>query len=272
MNTLSQQKTFKEKFYQDFMPKIYGIGAAVVVAGAMFKLLNWPGGALMLGLGLSTEAIIFTLSAFEPKEKGLQWEKVYPELSENYEDIPQVNQKVKKEKNKNSVSEKLDEIFQNAKLDVNLVKNLGAGMEKLSHTVEKMSNLSEKANVLQQYVKNVEKASHAMNEMEKVFTQTSNAMQLLGNFEKNLQNYTKHMQFSSENAQEMRNFYKKVLEGSKENVENTQKYKTIFEKFVQKMEKTTEESSRFENELNQLNNKVSSINDIYSKMLTAMRK
>ena len=69
-------------FYSKVMPKIYGIGAAVVILGAMFKILDWPGATLMIGVGLTTEAIIFFLSAFEPGAKEVDWAKVYPELDE----------------------------------------------------------------------------------------------------------------------------------------------------------------------------------------------
>ena len=59
----------------------YGMGAAVVIVGALFKLMHWPGASLMLIIGLSTEALIFGLSAFDAPEKELDWSLVYPELA-----------------------------------------------------------------------------------------------------------------------------------------------------------------------------------------------
>jgi gliding motility-associated protein GldL len=60
---------------------LYGMGAAVVIVGALFKLMHWPGAGPMLVIGLLTEAAIFALSAFEPVEKDLDWSLVYPELA-----------------------------------------------------------------------------------------------------------------------------------------------------------------------------------------------
>jgi len=57
----AEQKSLSNKFYSDIMPKIYGIGASVVILGAMFKILDWAGGNLMIAVGLTTEAIIFFL-------------------------------------------------------------------------------------------------------------------------------------------------------------------------------------------------------------------
>ena len=67
------------------MPKVYGIGAAVVIIGALFKILHWKGADIMLMVGLGTEAVIFFLSAFQPHQSDHDWSLVYPELSEGYD-------------------------------------------------------------------------------------------------------------------------------------------------------------------------------------------
>ncbi len=63
----------------------YGMGAAVVIVGALFKIIHFEIGPLtgnvMLTIGLVTEAIIFALSAFEPVDNELDWSLVYPELA-----------------------------------------------------------------------------------------------------------------------------------------------------------------------------------------------
>lgn len=113
------------------MPKIYGIGASIVIVGAMFKLLNWPGGALMLGIGLTTEAIIFFLSSFEPQEKELDWTKVYPELLDHYSR----GAVAPRSHAGGAVVEKLDEMFSKAKIDGALVEKLAKDMYHLSDSV-----------------------------------------------------------------------------------------------------------------------------------------
>ncbi len=66
-------------FYNRVMPFIYGVGAAIVIVGAMFKIMHWPGAGFMLVVGLSTEAFIFLMSAFAPPAHEPDWTKVYPE-------------------------------------------------------------------------------------------------------------------------------------------------------------------------------------------------
>ena len=53
------------KRFKNFMAKLYGIGAAIVILGALFKILHLKGADQMLIIGLTTEAVIFFISAFE---------------------------------------------------------------------------------------------------------------------------------------------------------------------------------------------------------------
>ena len=70
----------KTRRYRNFMAKLYGWGASVVLLGALFKINHYPGADIMLIIGLGTEAIIFFFSAFEPPHVEPDWSLVYPEL------------------------------------------------------------------------------------------------------------------------------------------------------------------------------------------------
>jgi len=74
------QKEAKGKL--DLITFIYGVGAAIVLVGAMFKFLGWNYANEMFIVGLTVEAIVFLISAFERKvtEKEYQWEQVFPQL------------------------------------------------------------------------------------------------------------------------------------------------------------------------------------------------
>ncbi len=59
---------------------IYSLGAAVVIIGAMFKILHLPGAGALLGAGMVTEAILFIMGIFEKPHVTYHWENVYPQL------------------------------------------------------------------------------------------------------------------------------------------------------------------------------------------------
>lgn len=65
---------------QRFFNFAYSIGAAVVIWGALFKILHLPGGNTLLSLGMGTEVLMFVLTAFDRPPREYHWEDVFPEL------------------------------------------------------------------------------------------------------------------------------------------------------------------------------------------------
>ena len=102
----------------------YGMGAAVVIIGALFKLMHWPGASAMLIIGLGTEALIFGLSAFDPVDKELDWSLVYPELAGG-EAKPKLAKKEDATEAQGLLSQKLDAMLKEAKIDGELMSSLG---------------------------------------------------------------------------------------------------------------------------------------------------
>lgn len=103
------------------MNMVYGLGAAIVILGALFKIMHWPFGNLMLIIGLITESIVFTVSAFEPVDDELDWSLVYPELAGG-------ESSRKKDQPKDAeglLSQKLDNLLKEAKIDGELMASLG---------------------------------------------------------------------------------------------------------------------------------------------------
>ncbi len=103
---------------------VYGLGASVVILGALFKIMHWPGGNAMLIIGLIVEALVFAYSAFEPVDDELDWSLVYPELaggdSRRREAVL-----VEEKESEGMLSKKLDEMLREAKIDASLMSSLG---------------------------------------------------------------------------------------------------------------------------------------------------
>ncbi|MGM0636344.1 MAG: gliding motility protein GldL [Bacteroidota bacterium] len=114
------------------MNMVYGLGAAIVILGALFKIMHWPFGNEMLIAGLVTEALVFTVSAFEPVDSELDWSKVYPELAEDTSAPAKAGKKGIKEQPKDEqglLSKKLDEMLKEAKIDSKLMSSLGESIK-----------------------------------------------------------------------------------------------------------------------------------------------
>lgn len=103
----------------------YGMGAAVVIVGALFKIEHLPGASILLKVGLLTEALIFGLSAFEPADHELDWSLVYPELAGG----EAKKKDAKKEDPQGMLSQKLDAMLKEAKVDGELMASLGSSIK-----------------------------------------------------------------------------------------------------------------------------------------------
>ncbi len=119
---MAQSKSTKKLFNM-----AYGLGASVVIIGALFKILHWEfgplTGGLLLAVGLITEALIFAISAFEPVDDEYDWSLVYPELaggmSGGKNDVSDAKEA------EGILSRKLDELLKEANIDANLMESLG---------------------------------------------------------------------------------------------------------------------------------------------------
>ena len=106
------------------MNMVYGIGAAIVIIGALFKIQHWPYGSLILTIGMIVEAIVFTLSAFEKQGDDLDWSLVYPELDGGATKSNKLLEEEPKDA-EGMLSKKLDDLLKDAKIDGELMSSLG---------------------------------------------------------------------------------------------------------------------------------------------------
>ena len=116
----------------------YGMGAAVVIVGALFKIEHLPGASILLKVGLITEAFIFALSAFEPVDHELDWSLVYPELAGG----AAKEKSPKKEEAKDAqglLSQKLDTMLKEAKIDGELMASLGNSIKNFEGAAKSIS-------------------------------------------------------------------------------------------------------------------------------------
>ena len=148
-------KFFQTKAGQNFMAKLYGIGASIVILGAMFKILHWPGADIMLTIGLTTEAVIFFISAFEKPHVDYDWSLVYPEL-------------VDKDDNKSPVRE-LDNMLEKAKVDGDLIQSLGDGLRKVNQAANGIGSVVDIADSTKQYSEQVSAAAEKLQNINTLY-------------------------------------------------------------------------------------------------------
>jgi len=152
------------KRFKNFMTKLYGLGAAVVIMGALFKILHLKGADLMLIIGLTTEAEIFAISAFEAQPKDYDWALVYPEL----ENEPATEKKARKGSS-GTVTQELDRMLEEAKIGPELLESLSAGMRKLSETAASLNTATDAAGATAAYSQQLGAAAKNMEALNALY-------------------------------------------------------------------------------------------------------
>ncbi|AKP50508.1 Gliding motility-associated protein GldL [Cyclobacterium amurskyense] len=251
------------------MPKIYGIGASIVILGAMFKILDWRFSSIMIGVGLSTEALIFFLSAFEPKNEEVDWTKVYPELEDSNSGVAPTRRATVQ--NTDQTAQKMDEMLSKAKIGPELIESLGKGMQNLASTTEKLGSISDAAVATNDYAQNVKKASKSMLEINDSYTKTASALAEMATASEGAKAYKDQLVNVTRSLSALNNVYEEELKDSNMHAKTISKFYSNISVAMEGIQEAGKETETFKTELAKLNKNVQSLNNVYGGMLSAMK-
>lgn len=169
----------ESKGFKSFMGKAYGLGAAVVIVGALFKITHWKGADTMLTIGLLTEAAIFTVSAFEKPHQEPDWTLVYPELSGLDSKEPK-----KAAKSGLGLTQQLDKMLEDAKIGPDLINSLGNGFRSLNENVAGLKDMSSAGS--KEYAGQIERMTKNLASLNSVYeleiTESNNHLKSINEF------------------------------------------------------------------------------------------
>ena len=185
---------------------IYSWGASVVLIGALFKLEHLPFSSVFLGVGLSIEAIIFFVSAFEPLLELPDWKTIYPQLRTGEE-------KDRELKRYKKADEKYGNFFGGggtggsgvgiANLPQEQIQNLKDSFEKLSMAANGISDITSATKATSAFVSNLNQASESIGSVVEANRKVASAM--------------------DDSVQEISQSYKTVAQKMNETVESSSK-------------------------------------------------
>lgn len=256
------------KSWKQFMAKLYGIGGAVVIVGALFKLEHLPGASAMLWAGLGTEALIFFFSAFEPLHEEPDWSLVYPELAEDYDGDPA--QSRKGGGSGATPTQELDDMLEKAKIGPELIESLGKGMANLSETAGNMNKLGDAAGATNEFVDNVKDASSRVGELSSSYESAAEALTGLSISNEDSSNYADNLRRVTENLTALNNAYELQIESSKQHNEVSGKLYQNMENLTENLGASVGDTERYKENISQLSNNLESLNTVYGNMLSAM--
>ncbi len=247
--------------YKKVMGKVYGIGASVVILGALWKILHLQGAAIMLIAGLGTEAIIFFLSAFEPPHEMPDWSLVYPEL---------VGLEPRESGKGVGGGSELQALIQSGNLDEETVAKLSEGIKKLSATSSQLADLSDASLATQSYLQNIQNASESVGKFGNVQAKTAQVIEESANALAS--SYASTASAISESgtkvANELADSGKNLLKGMNDSgIAISTAYSALSESIKENVEGISQNSIAYSQKLQEVNGNLAAVNSIYELQL-----
>jgi DNA repair ATPase RecN len=248
------------------MAKLYGIGAAIVIIGALFKIQHWPMAGLFLVIGLSTEAVIFFFSAFEPPHEDPDWSLVYPELATGEraegDDFKKDDQR--------SITEQLDDMLESAKIEPELIQSLGQGMRSLSDQAKQMGEITGAASATNEYANSLKDASSKVTSLSDSYAKASESLVGLTNNVDAGRNAGESLQKMSTNLTALNEMYELQLRSSREKLEAANQMFEGMGEMMTNLKNSVDDTKRYKENIAELSDNLAKLNTVYGNMLAAM--
>ncbi len=260
---------FETKKGKKIMGLLYGLGAAVVIVGALFKIEHWPGASEMLITGLSVEALIFAVSAFEPPHTDVDWTLAYPELAGLEEDqLSAASRRVGG--SSDSASQELDKMLEEAKIGPELIESLGSGFRNLSEHTSKLNNISDASVATEEFVSNVKTASGKMSTLSNSYEKASETLTGLAVSSEDSNSYASSLKSISSKLSELNNVYELQLKSASEHMESSNQAFAGMDNLMSNLQSSVASTEQYKENISELAKNLSSLNTIYGNMLNAM--
>ncbi len=300
MGKVEKYKNSIEKFLQweggqRLFNFAYSIGAAIVILGALFKILHLPGGNVLLSVGMGTEVLMFILTAFDRPAKEYKWEEVFPVLeSKDPEDRPDfaggsgivingggnasgdVNISVSGDAARSAVG-----IPSGVNLSEEDTLSLSESIAKMAAASDQLARMAELTSATQQYLDQMAAISQemvALRQTTESLNQVSNVLldsyraitENSENITKSSTGYVEQMQDLNRNIGGLNTIYEIQLKSVSSQLDSIDRVNRGIKDIRDMYEKSSQQSARYCEETEKMARYMQQLNSVYEKMITAM--
>ena len=261
-------ETKQGKYIKNF---IIGLGASIVLLGALFKIQHWPGAGIMLTVGMLTEALIFAMLGVLPPHKDYYWERYYPNIDEN----PHVEAYRKggkpDNKLKTSPSKTLDQMLEDAKITPANLDKLNQNVQRFGQVVEQVKDISDVTSATNEYSKSAREAAGALGEMRNTFQGAAQTMSSFNNAAEDTTKFHQQVQVLSKNLGSLNQIYEVELQDANNHLKAMNKFYSNLVSASDAMASSATDAQAAKDQIALLSKNLTSLNQIYGNMLSAMQ-
>lgn len=259
---------------------IIGLGASVVLLGALFKIQHWQGAGIMLTAGMITEAFIFAILGLLPPHKDYYWERYYPNIDENphveayrkgikfhVPDHP-VGERAEKAA---SATQSLDKMLEEAQINPANLRRLNDNFQRFGETVEQMKDISDVTAATGAFSQSARETAEAMGAMKVSFQGATKTMGEFSDAAEDTANFHQQVQVLSRNLGNLNQIYEVELQDANNHLKAMNKFYSNLLNASDAMAASAEDAKAAREQIGMLARNLGNLNQIYGNMLSAMQ-
>lgn len=268
-------ETKKGKYIKNFL---MGVGASLVLLGALFKLQHWAGAGVMLSIGMFTEVFLFAFIGILPPHKDYYWERYYPNLDEN----PEIEAYKKSGKSTPAVSvagiaggpsstAALDKMLDEANLDPANIKRLGDNFQKFGKTVEQIRDISDVTAATGEFSSSAKAAATELTKLKDTYAGAVSTMTSFNEASESTAQFHTQVQVLSKNLGTLNQIYEIELQDANNHLKAMNKFYSNLVNASEAMASSADDAQAAKEQIAALSKNLTSLNNIYGNMLSAMQ-
>jgi len=258
---------------------IIGLGASVVLIGALFKLQHWEGAGTMLTIGLLTEAFLFCLLGVLPPHKDYYWERYYPNLDEN----PHVEAYRKGVKfaapttplgaagGSGSATASLDKMLEEANINAPNLKRLNENFQRFGQTVDQIKDITDVTAATGTYSQSARDAAEALGKLKDTYTGAVATMQSFNSASESTAQFHQQVTVLSKNLGTLNQIYEVELQDANNHLKAMNKFYSNLVSASDAMASSADDAKAAKEQIATLSRNLGALNNIYGNMLSAMQ-
>lgn len=271
---MAKKKGFLEsRAFKIIMKFVYGIGAAVVIAGALFKIMHWPYANEMLIAGMGTEVLVFLVSAFEPLHTELDWARVYPQLEEGSDaefNFEGETDSLSTEEALAAAEEGLKEI----EISPELFESLSGSLKGLSDNVSQLANIEDATLATNEYASQITEASSKVAQLNTNYSTTLDAMSSMANTvgaaAEGASAYREQVDAVTRNLSSLNAIYEMEMQDAEKHMKALNQFYDGLAQAMQSVTASAADTVTYQDEVAKLTQNIKALNNVYGGMLSAM--
>jgi len=252
---------------------IIGLGASVVLLGALFKIQHWPGASVMLTAGMCTEAFIFAMLGLLPPHPDYYWDRFYPNITENPH-VEAYRKGIKTgqlPKPGEPPTKSLDRMLEEAQINTPNLKRLNENFQNFNKAVDQIKDMSEVTNATTAYSQSAREAAEALGQMKTTFVGASKTMSAFNEAAEDTAKFHDQVVVLSRNLGTLNQIYEVELSDANNHLKAMNKFYSSLVNASDAMASSATDATSAKEQIGLLAKNLTVLNQVYGNMLSAMQ-